>query len=181
MTIYDFATDDLTLQIPVKIRVATADDVHKLEWNGQFIHYRNLFRRAYREQRLGNRLLLVADFNDYPIARMFLQFASKNLSIADGIERGYIYSFTVMEPFRNLGIGSRMLTIGEELLQSKNFHTVTISVSKDNTRALKLYKKNGYQIYAEDSGDWQYVDHKGILRDVHEPSWLLKKSLPHTM
>lgn len=177
MTSHEYAFQELSIKAKLKIRVATLSDVSKLEWNGQFAHFRNLFRRAFLEQKRGNRLMLVMDFNGYPIARLFIQFDSPTSSIADGKRRGYIYSFTVMEPFRNLGIGTRMLTTAESILRQRGFRVVTISVAKDNTRALKLYKREKYRIYGEDDGQWQYRDHEGKTHQVNEPSFLMKKTL----
>jgi len=177
MTSHEYTFQELAIKAKLKMRVATPSDIRKLEWNGQYTRFRNLFRRAYLEQRNGRRLMLVMTFNDYPIARLFIQFKSPTSSIADGKRRGYIYSFTVMEPFRNLGIGTRMLTTAETILRQRGFRIVTISVAKENRRALRLYKREGYRIYGEDEGNWQYHDHEGTLHQVHEPSYLMKKTL----
>ena len=172
MTIHEFTQHELRLKAKLKIRMATADDVMQLEWNGQYTHFRNLFRRAYREQRRGNRVMLVMDFNGYPIARLFIQFIDD-----DDKSRGYIYSFTVMEPFRSLGIGTRMLATAEAILRKRNYRLATISVAKTNIRAFQLYQREGYQAYGEDDGQWQYLDHEGQTHYVNEPSWLMKKAL----
>lgn len=175
MTNHEFTHQDLILKANLKIRIGKAADVKKLEWNGQFTHFRNLFRRAYTEQRKGKRLMLVMDFNGYPIARLFIQFY-KAINSKD-VKRGYIYSFTVMEPFRSLGIGTRMLSIAETTLMRRDYPIATISVAKHNTRAIKLYIRRGYEIYGEDAGQWQYQDHRGISHQMNEPSFLMKKAL----
>ena len=177
MTIHDFTHDELALKLGLKVRVATPEDIQKLEWNGQYTHFRNLFRRAYVEQKRKNRLLLIMDFNNYPIARLFIQFIGQNETIDDDNQRGYIYSFNVMEPFRNLGIGTRMLNTAESILRNRGYQLVTISVAKDNSGALKLYRRAGYQIYGEDDGQWQFRDHMDNLHQMNEPSWLMKKAL----
>jgi len=177
MTIQEFTPLELILKATLKIRKATHEDVKRLEWNGQFTHLRKLFRRAYLEQHNGQRLMLVMDFNGYPIARLFIQFISSDGVIADGKTRGYIYSFTVIEHFRSLGIGTRMLTTAEAILRKRGYQIATISVAKDNSRALNLYKRQGYHIYGEDSGEWQYYDHEGNIRYVNEPNWFMKKAL----
>lgn len=177
MTIHDFTHHELTLNATLKIRKATLEDVKRLEWNGQFTHFRKLFRRAYLEQRNGTRLMLVMDFNGYPIARLFIQFISADGIIADGKNKGYIYSFTVLEHFRNLGIGTRMLAIAEAILRKRGYQVAIISVAKDNTRALKLYKRQGYRTYGEDKGQWQYHDHEGNVHQMNEPNWFMKKAL----
>ena len=178
MTNHESIHKHLTLKAKLKLRVAKASDVSKLEWNGQFTHFRNLFRRAYSEQRRGNRLMLVMDFNGYPVARLFIQFINPG-RFETGIKRGYIYSFTVMEPFRSLGIGTQMMKTAEAILIKKSYPIATISVAKSNIRAYKLYLRHGYEIYGEDDGQWQYRDHEGNTHQVDEPSWLMKKALTH--
>jgi ribosomal protein S18 acetylase RimI-like enzyme len=53
----------------------------------------------------------------------------------------------------------------------------SIAAAKANLRARQLYERLGYRICREDAGDWHYVDHQGQLREVHEPCWVLEKSL----
>jgi len=166
-----------SVEVPIKVRKASKEDLYKLEWYGQFIHYRYLFRRSYKEQAKGKRLLLVADSADYPIARLFLQFRGNNKHMANGFSRAYLYSFCVMEMFRGRGIGSRLLDAAEHLLYRKNFRIATIAVAKDNPRALQLYLRRGYRKFAEEEGKWEYKDHRGRLCQVHEPCWLLEKRL----
>lgn len=165
------------VQLPITIRAATADDVAKLEWQGEFAHFRGLFQRSYREQVAGNRLMLVATSNDYPIARLFIQFHSKNTLIANGHNRGYLYSFYVMEMFRGHGIGTQLIDRAEHILTDRGFTVATIAVAKDNAKALRLYQRRNYEIFTEDEGKWRYHDHLGKMRHVHEPCWLLAKPL----
>lgn len=175
MTTYEPAA--LMLQMAVTIRLATKTDVPKLEWYGQFTHFRNLIQRAYREQVRGRRLMLVADLNGFPIGQVFIQLESTNQLIADGRVRSYLYSFRVMEMFRGMGIGTALLHESEAILRGRGYSVVTLSVAKDNPDALRLYQRNGYRIYADDPGQWSYVDHRGITRFVDEPCWMLEKKL----
>lgn len=175
MTTYE--PSSLTLHIPITIRAATRDDVPKLEWFGQYTHFRQLIRRAYREQLRGRRLMLVADMNGFPIGQVFIQLESNNTYIADGHTRSYLYSFRVMEMFRGRGIGTALLHEAESILRARGYEIATLSVAKDNPDALRLYQRNGYNIYAEDAGQWSYVDHRGVTRYVNEPCWMLAKEL----
>lgn len=177
MSTNEFIHDELAIQLSMTLRIAQAQDIKKLEWYGQFAHYRNLFRRSYKEQEIGNRLLLVMDCDGFPIARLFIQFLSNNLNIANGSDRAYLYSFTVMELFRNKGIGTKMLASAEEILRGRGYKMATISVAKDNPRALHLYQRMKYVTFAEDKGQWQYRDQFGKIRLVSEPCWLLQKYL----
>jgi ribosomal protein S18 acetylase RimI-like enzyme len=93
------------------------------------------------------------------------------------VRRGYLYALRVMDHFRGLGIGTRLLIEAERLLIERNNFWATISVAKANARARQLYQRLGYSIYAEDAGRWQYVNHLGEIVQVNEPCWMLEKFL----
>ncbi|GAB5490579.1 MAG: hypothetical protein Phog2KO_07940 [Phototrophicaceae bacterium] len=166
------------IQLDVTFRKLCEDDLPKLEWYGEFKHFRNLFRRSYQGQLRGERLMLVADVNDFPIGRLFIQYGHKGRSrLSDGRSKGYLYSFHLMEIFRGKGIGTQLIHTAEDILIRQNYSWATISVTKDNEGALRLYQGQGYSIFGEDEGKWHYHDHHGMVRYVHEPSFLLKKRL----
>lgn len=167
----------MTLNIDITLRLAQKSDLPRMEWYGQYVHFRNLFRRAYREQLQGKRLMLLADMNDFPIGHIFIQLRSSNTRIADGVSRAYLYSFRVMDLFQGKGIGTRLIQEAESILIDRGFGIVTIAVAKDNNGALRLYERLGYRKFADDPGKWSYIDHKGFTHYVEEPCWLLKKSL----
>lgn len=165
------------IQLPIIIRQAEQSDLRALEWYGQFAHFRALFRRSYREQLAGRRLLLVADSGGYVIGRLFIQFVGPNPQVADGYSRGYLYSFHVTELFRGYGIGTRLIESAETILVERGFEWATLAVAKNNLRALKLYRRRGYQLFGENHHVWRYTDHKGVRREIFEPSWMLEKHL----
>lgn len=164
----------IQLEMSIILRVATLDDLPKLEWYGQYKHFRNLFRRTYREQEAGRRIMLVADSNNFPIGHVFIQFKDPD---DEDTGRAYLYSFRVMEMFRGHGIGTRLLQEAENMTLDRGLGWAAIAVAKDNHGARRLYERIGYHIYAEDSGRWSYLDHKGIARHVSEPCWMLQKQL----
>lgn len=170
------AIEQPTMIVPLSItlRAAVQEDLPKLEWYGQYSHFRNLFRRAYREQQIGHRLMLVADCNNFPIGHLFIQFIERD----DGGERrAYLYSFRVMEMFRGQGIGTRLMQEAETIIGQRGYSRVTISVAKANSDARRLYERLGYRVFAQDEGHWRYVDHRGATRSVHEPCWMLHKQI----
>ncbi|NWG16344.1 MAG: GNAT family N-acetyltransferase [Chloroflexi bacterium] len=170
------ALEPASIIVPLAVTLRTADreDLPKLEWYGQYIHFRNLFRRAFREQQLGRRLILVADCNHFPIGYLFIQFAPAD---EGSLKRAYLYSFRVMEMFRGQGIGTRLLQYAEVVIRQRDHNWALISVAKNNPAAHRLYERMGYRVYAEDEGRWHYVDHRGNLRYVHEPCWMLQKQI----
>ena len=166
---------DFVIDMAVCLRTATADDLSKLEWFGQYRHFRNLFRRTFREQQAGHRLMLLATVNNFPIGHIFIQYKTRRAHAR--APRAYFYSFRVMEMFRHQGIGTRLLQEAESIVKDKGLHWATIAAAKDNAAARRLYERQGYRVYGEDSGEWRYIDHRGQTREVKEPCWLLEKKL----
>lgn len=177
MTIIEPSPSTFDVHQTITIRISSQEDIPRLELEGQFTKFRTLFRRAFREQQTGRRLMIVADCNNYPVGRLFILFNSSDHSIADGINRAYLYSFFVMDPFRGKGVGTRMVRYAEAILQDRNFRYVTIAVAKDNLGALRLYERLDYIRKREDPGRWSYTDHLGKVHRMHEPCWILEKDL----
>ena len=164
----------ITVQIPVHLRTATAKDLPLLEWFGQYRHFRNLFRRTYREQQAGRRLMLLAVANHYPVGYIFIQFRE---DFSRRTDRAYFYSFRVMDMFQRQGIGTLLLQEAEARAAERGVQRATIAVAKENTDTRRLYERLDYVVYDEDDGDWSYVDHRGRICYVSEPCWLLEKYL----
>lgn len=167
----------MEIRLQVQFRFAQKPDLPKLEWHGEYTHFRRVFSRAYDDQVAGRRLLLLAVTNDFPIGQIFIQLTEPNDVFATGNARGYLYSFRVMDAFRGQGIGTALLHEAERILVERNYQTVSIAAAKDNPRARRLYERMGFVVFSEDSGHWQYTDHEGRTRYVVEPCWILEKSL----
>ncbi len=167
----------LDLHFKCVFRPAVEADLPKLEWGGQYTHFREIFRRTFQEQQHRRRLMLVAAVSDYPIGQVFIQFSSGDLSFADGHDRAYLYSLRVMEPFQRNGLGTRLVQAAEDLLRERGFHWTTIAAARDNPGAQRLYQRLGYKIFTEDPGRWEYVDHEGKLRTVVEPCYVMEKRI----
>lgn len=173
------------LELNVNFRIATEADLPLLEWYGQFTHYRNLFRLTYEGQLAGERLMLLADIKGFPVGQVFI-LTNQNISLWQLMttrrgkppeQRGYLYALRVMDHLQGLGIGTRLIDESERLMMENGATWSTISVAKDNLRALNLYQRKGYDIYMEDEGRWSYIDHLGKTVHVHEPCWMLEKRL----
>lgn len=167
----------IPLQLEAVIRPATADDLPKLEWFGQYWRYRQIFQRTFREQQRGRRLMLVADVNDFPVGQVFIQFESVESRFADGSQRAYLYSLRVLEPFRRRGLGTQLILSAEEAIRARGYAWSTIAVAKDNPGARRLYERLGYQVFDDDPGRWSYNDPAGKRHQVNEPAWILQKQL----
>jgi len=168
----------LSLQIDVKFRFAEPEDLPKLEWYGQYTHFRRVFQRAYEDQLAGRRLMLLADVNGWPIGQIFVQLESLDDSLVSLGRRGYLYSLRVMEHLQRCGIGTALIHEAESILSSEGYGSVSIAAAKENPGARRLYERLGYRVFMEDSGRWSYIDHEGRTRHVMEPCWVLEKNLP---
>lgn len=167
----------ITIELPITLRLATKADLPKLEWYGQYAHFRRMYKRTFAEQGRGRRWMLVADCNGFPIGQVFVQLHSGEQHLADGSRRAYLYALRVMDIFRGKGIGTLLLKEAETMLSNGHFRWATIAAAKENVGARRLYERCGYRVFAEDPGDWSYVDHHGIVQQVHEPCWIMEKRL----
>lgn len=166
----------LCLHLQVTFRPAQRDDLPKLEWYGKYTHFRRIFQRTYEEQLRGERLMLLADVNGFPIGQIFIQLVSRD-DLWSAHKHAYLYSLRVMDAFQRQGLGSALLREAEAILRERGYVSVSIAAAKDNLAARRLYERHGFQVIAEDAGRWSYVDHEGITHYVNEPCWILEKSL----
>lgn len=65
-----------------------------------------------------------------------------------------IYRLTVRNAYRSMGIGSQLIHYSEELARRLSKHAIGLGVAVENTRAMALYQRLGYQ----DSGIGEYID-----------------------
>ena len=160
----------------VIIRPAELGDLEALEWLGQYAHYRRLYRDTFHDQQAGQRLMLVADFNRFPVGQIFLQLQSTRPT-PDQTPRMYLYALRVMEPFQRQGIGTALLEAAGEYARGTGYGWMSIAAAKDNPAARQLYERHGFEVSGEEEGDWSYLDQHGRTRYVHEPCWVLEKAL----
>lgn len=163
--------------LEVFIRPAQEDDLPALEWGGEYRRYRRLYQRAMREAHQGRRALFVAEVGGEIVGQIFVQFVCNRPELNDKSSTGYIQSFRIKPPFRNFGIGTRLIHQAEDVLRERGFHQAVIAVAQENRAARRLYERLGYTVFAEDPGQWSYVDDHGQLKYVSEPNYLLRKQL----
>lgn len=159
------------------VRQATPEDLPALEWDGKYRHYRRLFARAMDEAENGRRILLLAEAGDQITGQIFIQLATRSSFATRGVRSGYLYAFRVKRAYRGQGVGSLLLREAEARLGERGFGRSVISVAKGNRAARRLYERHGYRVFAEDSGEWSYVDHQGVVRNVSEPAYVMEKQL----
>ncbi len=162
----------------VNIRHCRQEDLPALEWDGEFTHFRRVYAEAYQRQLYGLSVLWVAEHEEAGvIGQVFVQLKTDRRELADGVIRGYLYSFRIRPEYRSMGLGSAMLQVLEDDLSQRGFRFVTLNVAKDNDRARELYLRRGYRVVAHEPGKWSYYDHEGRLHHMLEPAWRMEKRL----
>lgn len=163
---------------PVEIRTLRMPDLPALEWDGEYRHFRRLYREIYQSTCLGKAVMWVADLDGVGvIGQVFVQLDSARKELADGSTRGYVYGFRVQPPYRSLGIGGRMLQTLETDLAARRYNWVTLNVGRDNPDARRFYERHGYTVVAAEPGRWSYLDDENQRHEVHEPAWRMEKPL----
>ncbi len=160
------------------IRPASEGDLLALEWNGEFSHFRQLYRQVFEQSQTGHAIMWVAEHpNSGIIGQVFIQFSCNRLELANGVNRAYLFSFKIKPEYRCAGLGTRMMDVVEEDLRRRGFAWLTLNVAKDNPRARGLYERRGYRVVADEPGEWSYLDQYGHSHHVHEPAWTMEKHL----
>ena len=162
----------------VSIRHIAWEDLPALEWDGEYAHFRRLYRETYQSMCQGRTLMWAAEMPSAGIiGQVFVQLNSSRQELADGGTRAYIYGFRVRPAYRRSGLGRRMLQTVEADLRGRQFHLVTLNVGRQNIDALRFYLRYGYRIISAEPGIWSYIDDKGARQEVHEPAWRMEKRL----
>jgi len=175
---HDGASPQETWISRVVIRLATADDLPDLEWDGELTHFRRVYADAFRRQQAGQSLIWVAVLDGTGLVGPgSLQWICDRPELADGRKRAYLYSFRVKPDYRSQGLGTRVMEVVENDLRARGFGSVTLNVAKDNIDAQRLYARRGYQRVAHEPGCWSYPDENGVWRSVEEPAWRMEKDL----
>jgi ribosomal protein S18 acetylase RimI-like enzyme len=162
----------------VTIRRLVSADLPELEWDGEYTHFRRLYRSIYESARDGRALMWVADLPGKGIiGQVFVQLISSRIELADGKHRAYIYGFRVRPEYRNAGLGAYMLQNTEVDLERRGFSIITLNVGQNNPAARRLYERLGYRVTSTDPGRWSYLDEQGNRQFIEEPAWRMEKYL----
>lgn len=165
-------TARLTITQHVTFRPCRREDLPDLEWFGRFARYRQHFAEQFERQLRGENAMLIAEANGFPVGRLSVDLA-KRRSEATGV----LWSFEVLPPMRNLGIGSRLMAMAECMLRERGYRIAEIGAGKDNPGAQRLYERLGYRVVGENYEAWDVTAPDGSV--IHESSdeWFLQKVL----
>lgn len=174
-------TDQIAAEVleRIRIRKMIREDLPALEWDGEYVHFRNVYKGVYQRTQIGTAIAWVAESPDTGIVgQVFLQLDCDRPELANGWNRAYLYSFRIKPPYRNIGLGTKMLEVLENYLIARHYSRLTLNVARDNPNAIRLYERLGFHIVAEEPGIWSYIDHMGKWCTEEEPSWRMEKRLP---
>jgi ribosomal protein S18 acetylase RimI-like enzyme len=164
------------------IRPAREPDLLEMEWDGEYQHFRRLYREIFQSTAQGRALMWVGEDPLHGlIGQVFVQLRSGRPELADGRNRAYIYGFRVKPNYRNRGVGSRMLERVEVDLVQRGVVWATLNVGKDNSAARRLYERHSYIVVGEEPGHWYYSDDEGRQHEVLEPAWRMEKNLSRSL
>jgi ribosomal protein S18 acetylase RimI-like enzyme len=153
-------------------------DLPALEWDGEYKHYRRLYKDVFTSMQAGEAVMWVVDHNgEGIIGQLFVQLIGARRDLADGGNRVYIYGFRMKPDFRNMKIGSKFLNFVTSDIIKRGFSKIYLNVGKHNPNARRFYERHGYSVDGDEPGRWTYIDHKGRIQNVVEPSWRLLKQV----
>ena len=160
--------DQFPIHPNITIRHAQQNDLRKLEWFGLLTPFRDHIERAYARAQQGDMIFLVADLNAFPVGQVWVEIQS---------DSGLMMALRVLEPLRNMGIGTRLIRAAEHALIERGLHTSEIHVALNNPGAKRLYERLGYRVLQEKHLQWEYTSPGGTPQQVEEQVWLMQKTL----
>ncbi len=142
---------DISIQGKLIFKKGSLDDRQKLLWNKSYLN--PVLDIWYENQQKGNCQLFLVEFNNFPIAEIWMLFRpDQNL-----VE---LARFNVFTALRNYGIGTWLIGECEEYAKREGFELIKLGVEIQNIRAIKLYEKLGYKKIDQKKDSWQEVDPK---------------------
>jgi ribosomal protein S18 acetylase RimI-like enzyme len=164
----------------IRIRPGDYGDLRGLEWDGDYIHFRNVYLMVYENVLKGDANIWIAELpKNILVGQAFTQYKSIRDDFANGKTHGYIFGFRVKAEYRSKGVGAKILLALEQDLLDNGLCKAVLNVNQDNIAGIRFYERWGYRKVAEEPGRWSYNDHLGLKREVHEPAWRMEKILKH--
>ena len=161
---------EVTMQ--ASIRPCVREELPKLEWFGLFAHFRQLFADTFTRSEKGEVVMLVAVVNEFPVGQVWIDLVKQREQ-----STGILYALRVLPPLQNLGIGTRLVTAVEDLLQKRGYKIVELAVEMDNPGAKRLYERLGYRIIRDNLEKWKFVPPTEQIVQERAHEWIMQKSL----
>jgi ribosomal protein S18 acetylase RimI-like enzyme len=162
-----------TVVVDVRVRPCRAADLTDLEWFGLYSHHREIFQSAFARHLRGENIMLVAEFNNFPVGQAWVDLVKRR---AVGI--GYIWAVRVFPLLRGLGIGTLLMAAAEQVVCQQGLRIAEVGVEKDNTDARRLYERLGYTLHGELREEYSYTTPDGVHGWHQVDQLILHKQLP---
>jgi GNAT superfamily N-acetyltransferase len=159
-------------EIEAVVRPCEEADLPALEWMGLYAPHRQIIREAFDAQQRDDALLLLAVTAGFPVAQVFIDFASKREA---GV--AVLWAVRTFHPLQGSGIGRQLLTTAESILRKRGIRRAELGVERDNDRALQFYLREGWRRAGPFSEDVEFPDADGTMTVVRLEQWLLTKAL----
>jgi len=166
------AAETQAVLLPVTIRPAQADDLPKLEWFGLHTPHREILGNAFRMQERGTGAMLLAELNGFPVGQVCVDFVRKR-----HLGRATLWALRVFQPFRGLGLGSRLMRAAEGVVAANGGSVAELGVDRDNATVLAFYDRLGYVHCGTERGHFSYRTPDGTAVRVPIDQWLLHKRI----
>jgi GNAT superfamily N-acetyltransferase len=164
--------DSVSIFNTLSIVYAQEIDLQGIEWEGEYTRFRQIYADVYQKSLKHKAIMWLAKSNiGEMVGQVFVQLPNPKKNPV------YLHAFRVKEKYRGLGIGTKLMERVEMELLGLGYNSINLNVSFDNSKALKLYRLRGYQIFGNTPEYWEYYDENNVLQKVREPSWRLKKQL----
>jgi GNAT superfamily N-acetyltransferase len=159
-------------QAPTHIRVTTARDLARLEWDEQLTAHRALIRAAYRRQRRGTVVMLIAECGPYAVGQVWID-------LVDRVRAGaaLIWAVRVKLGRRGKGIGTALMDAAEAVVAERAFAAVEVGVEKSNERARQFYRRRGYEPNGELLAVTTFRAPDGAMHELRFDQWRLRKAI----
>ncbi len=95
-------------------------------------------------------ICFVAEADDHVIGAVWVRDMKDYGHIADGVPS---FAISLYKEYRNLGIGTELMTTMLDELRSKGYSSASLAVQKANY-AVKMYKKVGFTIVDENAEEY---------------------------
>jgi ribosomal protein S18 acetylase RimI-like enzyme len=161
-----------SVPIEVTIRLCRRDDLPALEWFGLFTAHREIIRAVYDSQERGETIMLVAEAQGFPIGQAWIDLTRMHVDAT-----AVLWAVRVFPTLQNLGIGTRLMAVAEEMLRHRACACVELGVEKENPNARRFYERQGYHVVGMMQGEYGYTTPDGVATRVPTDQWILRKPL----
>lgn len=149
-----------SVQLQLKVRELTHDDLPTMAWSGSAGHMDHVSREIDRSaDGLADYLAICASTN-VPIAK-------GGISYRHGGGTGEIHQLAVHPALQSCGIGTLLISALEQRSLRRGVHRTELAVETDNARARALYDRLGYVEFATEPASWTEISETGARYTYH--------------